>query len=500
MVSKKLIISKINSYFNIYIQNMNFPKKLILAFLAYSMFSFTWVFAAWIDHFEVTFFPDTVKVWEALDLTIEAVDKNNVTILDYEGTILIFSESDPEAELPSELDENTYTFQTSDQWKIKFENAVKFKNSWLQNIHIYDLNDDAVFWVAEANITKNDVESNIDIEIVSPDNGLTIWENLISVTWTTQKNHQVKIIVNWSEIFDTTSNNDWIFEKIIDNLNDWDNTLSAQVLDSDLNIVWETEIKNIRVDLSTLNIKNVKVTPESVDPESSFEIEVITNPELTEVSIIINDILIILSETKSWVYVAKTYAPKDSWVYKLDVKIKDELGHEKTELGTASLRVNEIELEAAGEGTGASEGTGDGEGSEGIGDGEGTWDEDKIVCENNSNNITWLKLTELKTKSVLVWDKLDDVESYNVYKKISNWKLELVENVNEAKYEVEITWDKIKYDFFAIKAICVTASWELYEWALSDATKVKTGPEILILFFLSLMIGWFLFINNKKRA
>jgi len=50
-----------------------------------------------------------------LDLTIEAVDKNNVAVNDYKGMILIFSESDPEAQLPIVLEENTYTFKSSDQ-------------------------------------------------------------------------------------------------------------------------------------------------------------------------------------------------------------------------------------------------------------------------------------------------------------------------------------------------------------------------------------------------
>jgi hypothetical protein len=46
---------------------------------------------------------------------IEAADKNDVTVKDYNGTILIFSESDGNAELPSALDQNTYTFMSSDQ-------------------------------------------------------------------------------------------------------------------------------------------------------------------------------------------------------------------------------------------------------------------------------------------------------------------------------------------------------------------------------------------------
>jgi hypothetical protein len=40
----------------------------------------------------------------------------------------------------------------------------------------------------------------------------------------------------------------------------------------------------------------------------------------------------------------------------------------------------------------------------------------------------------------------------------------------------------------------------LYEWSLSDATKVKTGPEMIILLLLSLFLGWLVFIVKYNRA
>jgi hypothetical protein len=48
-----------------------------------------------------------------------------------------------------------------------------------------------------------------------------------------------------------------------------------------------------------LNIKNVKLTPETVDPENSFEIEIVTNAGLSEVNIVLNDVLTTLEETSS---------------------------------------------------------------------------------------------------------------------------------------------------------------------------------------------------------
>lgn len=463
---------------------MKFAKKLILAFLASTICSYSWVFAAWIDHFEVKFTPTTAKVWEALDLEIAAVDKNNTPVSGYKWTILIFSESDPEAELPSTLEENTYTFTTADQWKVKFENAVIFKSAWLQDINIYDLNDDTILWVAEAQISEDVTAKWIDISIVSPENWLTIGKNSISVSWTTQKNHQVKIIVNWKDEILTTSNDQWVYEKTIEKLADWENKFKAQVLDAKWKVVGESKEVKIKVEESNLNIKSVKADPNKVDPEGNFDVEVITNPKLNEVSVIINDVVTKLKETKPWVYTAKIVAPKESWTYKIDAKVKDELGHEKTELGAASVTVNEVDLKAATELTEA---------------------KPVVVAaakcdENKEYKVSWLKLVELKTKSILTWDKLEWVESYNVYKKLENWEFELIQNVVDSKFEIEITWDQIKYDYFAVKAVAKNDCWDQYESSLSDATKIKTGPELIILFVLSLLIWWWYVVLKKRNA
>lgn len=462
---------------------MNLSKKIILSILASTIFSFSSVFAAWIDHFQVDLTPKTANVNDAVDLTIEAVDKNNNIIKDYEWTILIFSESDPEAELPSWLEDNTYTYKLSDEWVIKFENAVKFKNSWTQNINVYDLNDDTVFWIAEIQINESKIEESIDIEIYSPENWLTIWENKINVSWTTQKNHQVKIIVNNKNELKTTSNSDWIYEIEATNLVDWDNIIKAQVLNADWNVIWESNEIKINVNKDNLSIKNVKVTPESVDPENSFEIEVIANPKLNKVEAILNDVVTQLEETKDWVYTAKLYAPEESWTYKIDIKISDELWHEKTEIWSSSIKVNELILEAAKEEVPITQ--------------VNTW---STSPTKKDLKITWLKLVELKTKSILSWNPVDWAESYNIYKKSNDWNLDLVTNTTKTSFELIMWNQKETYDYFAVKAVAKTDSWEIYEWSLSDATKIKTWPEILILFLLSLFIGWLILVAKQKKA
>lgn len=67
--------------------------------------------------------------------------------------------------------------------------------------------------------------------------------------------------------------------------------------------------------------------------------------------------------------------------------------------------------------------------------------------------ITGLKLTELKTKSVLTWDPVAKASGYNVYKRLDDGKLQLVETVKDPSFTVNITGEEIKHEYFYVRAI-----------------------------------------------
>lgn len=459
-------------------------------------------FAATVDHFTVSLIPESVKVWESLDLTIEAVDKNWVTVTDYQGTVLIFSESDAEASLPIILEDNTYTFKSSDLWKTKFENAVKFSKEWTQNIYVYDFDNDLVFGIAEAKITGGSVAtSSKEVTIISPENWTIIWDNKIKVSGTSEKNHQIKLLINW--VWDTIimTNNEWIFEKDVTNLQEWENVFVAKLLDADGNETWTSNEVKIKVDKNTISLTNVKVTPEEVETEWAFELEVLATPGLKEVSAIINDIITKVEEKESWKYLAKMYAPKEEWVYPIDVTLKDDIWHEKKELWASSITVKAptIIVEEPKEPKCK-------ENEELVID--TNWNSECIALNSaviiwkKSLKITWLKLVELKSKSILTWDELKDAKSYNVYKKAENWNLELITNVKEPIFEVliDMTKENIEYEYFAIKAVAETDEWEVYEWDLSEATKIQTWPEEILLLLLALLLWWIIMVAFRRKV
>lgn len=450
----------------------------LLSFLTSSILFLPSVFAADLASFEVELNPSNAKVWEALDLKITAKDKNWATINNYNWNVLIFSYSNAEVTLPTVLKDSTYQFKDSDQWTVKFENWVVFTKAWKQDLTVVDLNDDKIQWKAEVTITEEWAKAKSNIEILSPDNWLTISETKVKVSWTTEKNHKVKIIINKTEESEVNSDANWVFEKEVTTLKNWENTIKAQILDADWKVIWETGEKLLKVQANSLAIKSLKILPEEVFVEWPYTIELITESWLKDANVVVNDSIINLKEESAGVYKWNSFAPKTAWNYKVDVNLSNDLGHKINELWVAVLKVKELNAALS-----------------------NTW----TTSTGNLNaairdplKITWLKLVELKTKSILTWDKLDKAISYNVYKKNSSGTFDLITTVSEPRFEVNIEGKKVKYDDFYVSANGQDEN-GAYVWEMSDPTKIKTWPEMLIILIISLFFAWmFLFFKWKK--
>ncbi len=267
----------------------------------------------------------------------------------------------------------------------------------------------------------------------------------MSVSGKTQKNYQIQVVLNESQKIPTTSNAEGIFEVKVENLKDGANTIQANVLDADDVIVGESTKISVKINAEAPSFKSISITPVGeVAAESEISIEVVSNTGLTEVQVLIDDVITKLKEEKDGIYKGKTLAPKNAGKYGVDVVLKDEFAHETREANAAILIVTP-KLTAAGEKI------------------VETIPTTPSVLQELDLTITGIEVTELKTKSILTWKALPDAESYNVYKKISATQVELVENVKEARFEIDIVGDEIKYDDFAIKAVGKTASGELVQ-------------------------------------
>jgi len=485
--------------------------KFFKVFIAIAVFTnISIAFAAELHHYEIIVNPTKVAVWEAIDLTIQAVDKDNNIITDYEWTVLIFSESDKKAEFPQAIEDSSYQFKKSDEWSVKFENAVKFTKAWKHDIHVYDLNDqtDSVFWLSEVEVTEAKIKQNIKIEILTPPTWTTIWTKEITVSWKSQKNHQIKIIVNNKEEILTTTNRDWIFEKEISSLENWENTIQAFILNSDWENIWESKKVLIKSDSALPVLNKVILTPDwEVQINTKILAKVYASKWLKEVSLIINENLNILKEIKEWIYEWEFISPKTDWEYKIDIILKNELWSKLEKKWVKTLIVIP-EIKVAVEQPKKDK----------CVNWDYTWDVFDWKCWVRPKDyeapidlwIRNLKIVALKTKSVLTWDNLEDAIKYEVYKKVSWNKLELIETVLKPKYEIAITWDEIKYEYFAVKAIWKQEVIDSKDntkkiqkeviWDISDAVKIQTWPKEILIVLLALLLWFWIFFIWKRKA
>jgi hypothetical protein len=120
------------------------------------------------------------------------------------------------------------------------------------------------------------------------------------------------------------------------------------------------------------------------------------------------------------------YAPAKAGNYKIDVILKDELGHEIKELGAGNLVVMEPELKSA-------------ETEEKTQEPLEAADSKENQAQEKDLKITGIKVVELKSKSILTWDETPGAESYNLYKKIKDDDLELIANVKKPEFEIEFS-------------------------------------------------------------
>jgi len=262
----------------------------------------------------------------------------------------------------------------------------------------------------------------------------------------------------------------------------------AFVLDADNNAVGESEKVTIKVNSATPEYKGIKIDPTGImDPETPINVEVYASQGLSSVKVIINDVLTALDEDTPGTYKGKIYSPADAGTYGISTMLSDEFGHETKKDNVAQITVRAPELKSASS-TGVVETI--------------TTPATPLDQQTELNlNITGIKVTELKERSIITWDPVKDAVSYNVYKKIDDNKVELLENVTEPRFEVPITGKEIKYDYFAIKALGKTSSGETVPGDLSDMTKVKTGPGLYILFaILALVIAGSGMYLRRKQA
>lgn len=450
-------------------------------------FAFTANVFANVDHFEIEFGSESVELWNYIDLTIKALDRNDNIVTDYAGEVVIISDTDVNVELPSSISENLFEFDPANKWVAKFENGLKFSSVWTHDLYVYDSEDTNILGLAEIEVTEATEIQNVDNRIITPNDNSTVWNDTVIINWTTIKNHTVKITLNNENQITTQSNSDGLYEAEITWLVNWNNLIKASTLNAEGNKIWDSQIITVVSDTSLPELISFEATPAEVNTGDEITFKVISEEDLTEVKVIFNDAIIRLEENEEskGEYLAKAIAPDVNANLDVIVKLTDELGHTKEDIISEAITItknSEPTLEPA------------------------PTEEQEVAPAQAPVTELWvvknLKVTKLKGKSIISWDKETWAEWYKIYKKdLTTGEKKYIETVNDNKYVVHIAAaEEDIYEDFSVKAYGKNSEGEAIESPeFSEMVKVQTWPaEILLLLIFSMVVGYM--IMRKRSA
>lgn len=93
-------------------------------------------------------------------------------------------------------------------------------------------------------------------------------------------------------------------------------------------------------------------------------------------------------------------------------------------------------------------------------------------------NISGLTFRTEGNRTIMSWDDLQDATAYRIYKKTGS-EYALVDTVKTNEYVIRLAAGAIVYEDFGLKGVCGADESESTNYA--DATRVQTGPGIIVL-------------------
>lgn len=112
------------------------------------------------------------------------------------------------------------------------------------------------------------------------------------------------------------------------------------------------------------------------------------------------------------------------------------------------------------------------------------------------SNVSGLRVKTEKDINTLSWDSIPEAAKYNVYKKNAAGEFVFIESVTSTNYTIHIASGAVKYEDYAVKAVCADDS---VSAEYSPSTKVQTGPgQLLLMLSLALLATFAIF--RRKMA
>lgn len=292
-----------------------------------------------IHHFSIITVP-TAKVGEAIDVTVEARDKDDKVLTSYRGSIFFQSDTDFGASLPAQG--KAIQFKESDNGVKTFSKWVTFKRVGKQELAVTEATEDvggSITITIEDAANTQPVTANEPITIAVPERGSTVTTDTIMVSGKTKKNSNVSIKFNGKDSGVAKTDETGIYTYKLSGISQQENLITVSVLDGNNNVIGSTETQfGYAGRMPTYFNTSIKPGLE-VQWGTGIVITVDAEPGLTSVFVLIDGTTLPAREDSPGKYTVSTVAPAKSWNYPIEVTLKNILAQTTNKPDAAMLTV-----------------------------------------------------------------------------------------------------------------------------------------------------------------
>ncbi len=300
-----------------------------------------------LDGFEISGLNGSVQAGQNKSITVTAVDADGNTVTDYAGTIR-FSSTDDSADLP-----NDYSFLPSDQGTHAFNLSVKFVTPGNQTLTVTDVEQYtiqeevgvAVVLSDESTVdygsdfVVDDFEREGDFTLISPASG-TYSGDSIEVQGEADYGNSFIIYMNEKEVARGEVEFDDTFSASVPDLEDGSYELHVDIVtlgvgdpgkEPIVEVLETSDSENITIDTEAPDLISISSNPSKPIPVGAqVTLTVLSEKHLEDASILFEDELYTLNESASTAgkYTAAFSMPATEGEFGVDVILVDTLGNE----------------------------------------------------------------------------------------------------------------------------------------------------------------------------
>lgn len=208
------------------------------------LFLSIWFTSAWkVARFQLVVTPNPVRVSQAVDITINALDSSGKIVTDYIWDVYIdevwwWLKSAWKISFP---DNQIISFWSTDKWVKQLEWQLKISLEWTYKIAVYDIVDDTINWSVQLKVVWPNDLIQWEMKILVPKNDNSYTGNSLPIQWLSLLNNkQIVAYINWKQIWTFTTSSNGTFNHNLENVPTWKFELYLIGI-SNWEIVWQSQ-------------------------------------------------------------------------------------------------------------------------------------------------------------------------------------------------------------------------------------------------------------------